>query len=270
MIAGSPSSMPERATYIHGTETSEQHRLVALNRLTNGPFVDFLDVGANDRIVEVGSGLGILAGAVADAAAGSRVIAIEQSAAQLASARRHTRVWAVRGDAHAIPLADDSIDVAYARYVLEHVADPAAVLTDMRRVLRRGGKVVVMENDVTTIRFDPPCPRFEAIWVSFAILQRQLGGDALIGRRLYRLFHDAGFRQIELSVQPEVHWHGSAGWIPWVTNIIGNVESARRALIQRGLSTNGEVDAAVRELDELIARPDGSSIWIWSRARGFK
>ncbi len=102
----------------------------------------------------------------------------------------------------------------------------------MRRVLRPGGRVAVMENDVTLVRFDPPCPVFESIWTAFASVQQRLGGDALIGRRLYRLLHQAGFRDIELSVQPEVHWHGSPGWIPWVTNIIGNVESARAALDQ--------------------------------------
>ena len=39
--------MPEKATYIHGTDASEQHRLVELNRLTNGPFIDFLGVRPN-------------------------------------------------------------------------------------------------------------------------------------------------------------------------------------------------------------------------------
>ena len=116
----------------------------------------------------------------------------------------------------------------------------------MRRVLRPGGRVAVMENDVTLIRFDPPCPVFESVWTAFADVQEQLGGDALIGRRLYRLLHHAGFRDIELSVQPEVHWQGSPGWIPWVTNIIGNVESARDALLRRGLCTERGIDTAVR------------------------
>ena len=127
-----------------------------------------------------------------------------------------------------------------------------------------------MENDVTLIRFDPPCPVFESVWTAFAEVQDQLGGDALIGRRLYRLLHDAGFTRIELSVQPEVHWHGSPGWIPWITNIIGNVESARGSLLGRGLCSVGEIDLAVGELRALMGRSDGSSLWIWSRARGIK
>jgi SAM-dependent methyltransferase len=262
--------MPERAIYIHGTDPSEQHRLVELNRLTNGPFLEFLGIEANMRAIEVGSGLGILAAEVAGAAPNVRVVGVELSAAQLECAPRRTDVGYIRGDAHALPVADGSFDLAYARYLLEHVADPGVVLAEMRRVLRPGGCVAVMENDVTLVRFDPPCPVFESIWGSFAAAQHELGGDALIGRRLYRLLHQAGFTRIELSVQPEVHWHGSPGWSAWVTNIIGNVQSARGALIDRGHSTEPAIDKAVDELQALIGRPDGSSLWIWSRARGTK
>src|SRR5690348_9738377 len=61
--------MPEQ-TYIHGTEPSEQARLALLNKLTNGPFVEFLQVRPEMRILEVGSGLGLLAAEVAMAADG--------------------------------------------------------------------------------------------------------------------------------------------------------------------------------------------------------
>jgi ubiquinone/menaquinone biosynthesis C-methylase UbiE len=262
--------MPEKATYIHGTDASEQERLVALNRLTNGAFLEFLGIQPDTFAIEVGSGLGILAGGVAEAAPNVRVIGVELSSVQLASARRSRGVRFVQADALALPIGDGTFDTAYARYLLEHVANPGGVLAEMRRVLRPGGRVAVMENDVTLIRFDPPCPRFESVWAAFAKVQDQLGGDPLIGRRLHRLLHEAGFHGIELSVQPEVHWHGSPGWVPWVANIIGNVESARAALIGRGLCSGDEIDSAVDELRSLIGRPDGSSLWIWSRARGIK
>jgi hypothetical protein len=127
-----------------------------------------------------------------------------------------------------------------------------------------------MENDVSLVRFDPPCPAFDEVWASFAELQRALGGDGLIGRRLFRLFQHAGFREIELSVQPELHWAGSPGWEAWVVNIIGNVESARSALVERGFASEDAVDRAVAELDVLARRADGSSVFVWNRARAVK
>lgn len=78
--------MRERATYIHGTGPREQERLAGLNRLTNQVFVEFLDIRAGLRILEVGSGLGLLAVAVASAAPGVSVVGLEQSSAQIAAA----------------------------------------------------------------------------------------------------------------------------------------------------------------------------------------
>src|SRR5437763_793736 len=80
------------------------------------------------------------------------------------------------------------------------------------------------------VRFDPPCPVFEEVFDAFQRYQATLGGDSLVGRRLYRLFRAAGFSQIELSVQPEVHWHGSPGFLGWMQNAIAIVEGARSGL----------------------------------------
>jgi hypothetical protein len=98
----------------------------------------------------------------------------------------------------------------------------------------------------------------------FLRYQASLGGDGAIGRRLFRLFQGAGLTGIELSVQPEVHWQGSPGFVAWVRNIIGNLESARRGL------DAGDLNAAVSELTALSRRPDASSVFVWNRAQGKK
>jgi SAM-dependent methyltransferase len=257
-------------TYIHGTQPSEQERLVELNRLTNDPFVEFLQVRPRTRVLEVGSGLGILASAVARAAEGVRVVGVEMSSAQIAAADRGEPVVLVQADAHALPVADRVFDLVYVRFLLEHVQDPRAVLLELRRVLRPGGRVAVMENDISLVRFDPPCPKFDEVWALFGKLQEDLGGDGCIGRRLFGLLRSAGFESVELSVQPEIHWHGSPAWASWVTNIIGNVESARDALVDRGLCAKADIAAAVAELGALIPRPDASAFFVWNRAVGEK
>jgi ubiquinone/menaquinone biosynthesis C-methylase UbiE len=259
-----------RATYIHGTEAAEQQRLVSLNRLTNPEFVRFLNVQPRSRVLEVGSGLGILSSTVARATDGGTVVGVELAAAQVEGAARGVGVAYVRGDAHALALADNTFDLVYARYLLEHVGAPDVVLGEMHRVLRPGGRVAVMENDVSLARFDPRCPRFDEVWGAFTELQRRLGGDGFIGRRLFRLLRAAGFARIQLSVQPEVHWFGSPDWATWVANIIGNVESARSALVEHGLSSPAAIDHAVEELDALSRCPDGSAIFAWNRAMADK
>src|SRR4249920_535333 len=107
-------------TYIHGTEPSEQDRLAALNRLTNAAFIRFLDVPSGARVLEVGSGLGLLAVAVASAADDVQVVGVELSRDQIAAAAPSPRVTYQQGDAHALDFPDGSFDLAYARYLLEH------------------------------------------------------------------------------------------------------------------------------------------------------
>jgi SAM-dependent methyltransferase len=252
--------------YIHGTEPSEQERLAGLNRMTNAAFIRFLDVAPRSRVLEVGSGLGILANEVAAAAADVHVAGVELSAQQLAVARPAPRVTFTQGDAHSLDFPDESFDLVYARYLLEHVTDPDRVLREMRRVTKPGGRVAVCENDVSLLRFDPPCPAFERAWDSFIRFQATLGGDGLIGRRLFGLFRHAGLTDVELSVQPEIHWYGSPGYVACLQNIIGNLESARRGMIAAGAIGERDLDAGVADLERLKARDDGSSVFVWNRA----
>jgi len=252
--------------YIHGTEPSEQERLAGLNRMTNAAFVEFLNVAPGARVLEVGSGLGILAADVAVAAAGVDVVGIELSAAQIAAAVPTARVTFMQGDAHTLNFPDGSFDLVYARYLLEHVADPGRVLREMRRVARPGGRVAVCENDVSLLRFDPPCAAFDRAWEAFTRFQATLGGDGLIGRRLFRLFRGSWFAEIALSVQPEVHWHGSSGYVAWVHNIIGNLESARRGMLDAGAISERDLNAGVAELERLKTEITGSAVFVWNRA----
>src|SRR5262245_35175897 len=203
-------------TYIHGTEPAEQERLALLNRLTNAAFVEFLNVQPGMRVLEVGSGLGYLAAAIARSAKGVRVVGLERSEDQVRAAVKDPAIEYVLGDAHLLQFDSHSFDLVYARYVLEHVASPETVLREMARVARPGCRVVACENDESLIRWDPTCPNFESVWSAFQQLQKNLGGDSQIGRRLYGLFRSAGLRNIELSVQPEIHWHGSQGFEGWV------------------------------------------------------
>jgi SAM-dependent methyltransferase len=218
------------------------------------------------RVLEVGSGLGILAAEVAATAEGVEIVGLERSSEQMAAAVEAPRVFYMQGDAHEVPFGDGSFDLVYCRYLLEHVADPERVLAEMRRVTRAGGRVAAMENDISLVRLDPPCPGFDKVWSAFAEYQRSLGGDSLIGRRLFRLFRAAGLTQIELSVQPEMHWSGSPGFAPWIENLAGNIKSGQQGLIESGLCTTDQIDCALSELSALKVRDDASLAFVWNRA----
>jgi len=98
-------------------------------------------------VVDLGCGTG--AGLVELATAVARVIGVDQSDAMLEAARRRTagleNVELRHGDLASPPLEDASCDAAQLILALSYVEDPAAVLRSMARVLKRGGRAVVVD-----------------------------------------------------------------------------------------------------------------------------
>ena len=105
-----------------------------------------------ERVLDVGSGPGFLVASLADAVGpGGAVHGLDQSAPMNAVAREllGTRPW-VRideGDALALPYADGAFDAAVSTQVYEYVADIPGALSELRRVLRPGGRALVLDTD---------------------------------------------------------------------------------------------------------------------------
>jgi SAM-dependent methyltransferase len=100
-------------------------------------------------VADVGCGEGYL---TLEAARWARkVVGIDRSAAvlararQLAERRKAKNVTWKRGDIEKLPLADHSVDVVLLSQALHHAADPARVLHEAARVLRPGGRVLILD-----------------------------------------------------------------------------------------------------------------------------
>jgi ubiquinone/menaquinone biosynthesis C-methylase UbiE len=255
-----------QSQYVHGTDGPEQERLLRLNRLNNSGFLRSLPLRPSDRVLEVGCGLGTLARLVSESVPEGHVIGVERSVEQLRQAMSGPRLSLVRGDAHHLPFPDAAFDVAYCRWVLEHVRDPLALLREMFRVTRPGGQVLVEENDNSLQRYDPPCPRFDHVWKQFNVLQEKLGGDGHIGSKLYRLLRNAGFVEVRMMVHPHLYRSGTEEFACWVENEAAILQGAAAALIHHDLATSNEIEAALAELRGLIDCPDAASWFYFSQA----
>jgi 2-polyprenyl-3-methyl-5-hydroxy-6-metoxy-1,4-benzoquinol methylase len=95
------------------------------------------------RVLDVGCGEGAFAAVLA--AAGAHVTCLDVAEEPLRRAReRHSGLESLLvGEAGPWPLTDASFDVVWAGEVIEHVADTAAWLSELRRVLRSGGSLVL-------------------------------------------------------------------------------------------------------------------------------
>src|SRR4051812_32982133 len=105
-----------------------------------------------ERVLDVGSGPGFLVASLADAVgAGGAVHGLDPSAPMNALAREliGTRPWARidDGDALDLPYPDGAFDAAASTQVYEYVADIPGALSELRRVLRPGGRALVLDTD---------------------------------------------------------------------------------------------------------------------------
>jgi 2-polyprenyl-3-methyl-5-hydroxy-6-metoxy-1,4-benzoquinol methylase len=101
------------------------------------------NVGPGERVLDVGCGEGRFA--VGLARAGASVVGIDVAQEPLRRARERHPELDVRlvSSKRGWELADASFDVAWAGEVIEHVADTAAWLSEVRRVLRPGGRLLL-------------------------------------------------------------------------------------------------------------------------------
>lgn len=105
-----------------------------------------------ERVLEVGCGLGADARELARAVApDGAVTAVDVSEAMLNAAReRHDETLAVtyeRADVTGLPYDDASFDVIRVERVLQHVAQVERACAEMARVLKPGGRLLVLDTD---------------------------------------------------------------------------------------------------------------------------
>lgn len=165
-----------------------------------------LDPRPGERVLDLGSGPGLLAASIAErVGAGGAVTGIDVSPDMLAIARgRRSAPGAaapryLEGDVTALPFADDAFDAAVSTQVYEYVADMPAALREAARVLRPGGRFVVLDTDWDSVVWrssdDALMARVLAAWDAHLVHRG-------LPRELPELLRGAGFALGAVAVVP--------------------------------------------------------------------
>jgi ubiquinone/menaquinone biosynthesis C-methylase UbiE len=119
--------------------------------------------------LDVGTGPGIFPIAIAEKLPGMEFIAVDLSPAMVQQAQSNARERGVDdrvhfqvGSAYALPLKDKSIDLVLCVHTMHHLEDPLAFFNEAARVLKEGGKCVIVD-----LRRDSPKPlalMFDFMW----------------------------------------------------------------------------------------------------------
>jgi SAM-dependent methyltransferase len=164
--------MPDRPTSLVFDRIADQYDDTRGGLARGVVYADALSplFGHDGRTLELGVGTGVVA--VELRGRGRDIVGVDLSEPMLYRAHERLGARVALADVQRLPLGDGSVDDAYACWVLHLVSDVAATLAEVRRVLRPGGRLVVITSRPTDARAD-----VDQITVD---LQRRLrgGGEA--------------------------------------------------------------------------------------------
>lgn len=105
--------------------------------------------------------------------------------------------------AHAekLPFDDGSFDVAYSRLAFQHMAHPEDAISEMARVTRSGGIVIVCDADHGSGFVYPQLDWHSRAIAAWIARSRKAGADPCMGRRLPSLFVGAGLSTPQTTVR---------------------------------------------------------------------
>ena len=176
---------------------------------------------------------------------------IEVARLQLQALATH-RLRFVQASVLATGLADDSVDFCVARLLFRHLRDPVGAAREIRRVLKPGGKCVIIDGDSRLSITDPAQEHAAALLKKTQTeARRQHGEDFAIGRRLVRLLRTAGFGHVDIEVVVR-----SSEIVGIDTMLQISPSSRPHPLLSAGILSEEEVTSGVAALDRWRADPD--------------
>jgi arsenite methyltransferase len=166
-----------------------------------------LRASGGESILDLGSGPGFLACELADEVGTSgRIVGVDISLDMHSIASKRIsafgfgdRVELVEGDATALAFADATFDAAVSMQVIEYLAEPDAALHQLVRVLRPGGRLVIIDTDWDSLVWAATDRRRAA---RIAAAWNEHLPDPYLPRSLAPRLRAAGFEVREIRIVP--------------------------------------------------------------------
>jgi ubiquinone/menaquinone biosynthesis C-methylase UbiE len=110
--------------------------------------VDAADIKETDWVLDLGCGTGLLSNAIRNKT--NFVVGIDLTEKMLEQAAEKNRnispsILYVCGDGHRLPFFDQQFDIVMTRLTIHHFHDPSKILSEIHRVLKKGGKLIVAD-----------------------------------------------------------------------------------------------------------------------------
>ncbi len=263
-------------SYVHGRSERESERLhyqasrlaYLLHHDTRYP--------AGSRVLEAACGVGAQTLILAKNSPGAEFISVDFSPESLVIAEEQitregvNNVMFCEGDIYHLPFGKESFDHVFVCFLLEHLENPLLALEKLRTFLREGGTITVIEGDHGSALFYPDSRDAHRVIDCLVTIQRQMGGNAMIGRELWHLVNDAGFTHVRVT--PRLVYADSSR--PHSTEEVRNifiamVEGVREQALAGSLIDAETWETGIRDLYRTTEK-DGTFSYTFFKAVGVK
>jgi trans-aconitate methyltransferase len=264
-------------SYVHGYDSREAIRLQdQANTLAELLHSDS-SYPAGSRVLEAGCGVGAQTVTLARNSPGALITAIDISPASLAEARERvtaaglTNVHLELADILALRYERAAFDHVFVCFVLEHLPRPGEALLALKRVLKPGGTITVIEGDHGSAYFHPDSEAAQRAIRCQVELQRRAGGNAMIGRQLYPLLCQAGYATVRVSPRMVYADASRPGLVDGFTRrtFTAMVEGVRAVALAAGLASEADFATGIRDLYR-TAEPEGVFCYTFFKATAIR
>lgn len=263
--------------YIHGYTEREAERLRDQAQTLTGLLHDDTRYPKGSRVLEAGCGTGAQTVILARNSPGARITSVDISEASLGEAERRVREAGIEnvtfetGDIFDLPYEPGSFDHIFVCFVLEHLAEPRRALERLRPLLREGGTITAIEGDHGSAYFHPDSPYARRAIGCLVDLQREMGGNALIGRELYPLVTGAGYRDVRVSPRMVYADASRPDLVTGFTRLTftAMVEGVGEDAVGQGMMSREDWERGIRDLYR-TAGSDGVFCYTFFKATGMR
>lgn len=256
-----PSRDPQKSGYIIRGGREGRERLRMLSRILRQATIELLEragLRAGMHCLDIGCGGGDVCIELARmVGSGGRVVGMDVDQVKIEMARSEAEAQNVANVEFRRGTLDEGApemeyDFVYARFLLSHLEEPARFLRAIRRAMRPGAILAVVDTDFRGHFCEPECPAFWRYVELYTETLRRRGGDANIGPRLPGLLAQNGFENVRMNVVQPAGMEREVKRINPVT-----MENIADSVLAEGLASREEIDRVVTELYE-FARASGS------------
>ncbi len=270
-----PASSSYNASTVHRDLDSEVQRLRTQVRLSWEKEARTLaGFGLLDglSVLELGSGPGFFTEQLLDLLPQSPVTALEIDPVLLERAKLYLqgqtseRLSFVQASVMDTGLPANSFDFAIARLLFCHLPEPVGAAKELLRVLKPGGKLVIIDADRgLQALLAPPLPEFDLINERVAQFLAKRGGNAYVGRQLWRILQAAGFVNLDLEA---VVYHSDAKGIKAFLPQFDPEQVMH--LAKQGMFSEEEAGSIIASWERFLNAPNPLILMLWLMAYGEK